>query len=277
MSSNGPATNATASGSASRELPALQQMRESVQELLRQGKVQEGCEMLLSALEAVLRKSHELELLIAKLQRVGRSSERIDPAQLQLLFEELLQASGAASSPDWEAEGKEDTALQREIAAAEARSLAVKHPRRPAGSALRTHGVERQSHEEVLGEEQRHCPRCGRPMKPMGHDITHRLEYVPGHFIEHEYRLQKYGCGTCKEEIKTAPAPPRKCSIAAPRMRRCLPTSSLASTPITPRCIDCIGFTLAVVQRSRSLRCATGRRGSRSWSSPWWSSCTSGS
>ena len=202
MSTNGPAATATAG-----ELPALQQMRDSVQALLRQGKVQESCEMLLSALEAVLRKSQELELLVAKLQRVGRSSERIDPAQLQLLFEELLQASGAAGLPDWESEGKEDAALQREIAAAEARAPAVKRPRRSTGSTWTTQGVEQQSHEEVLAEEQRHCPRCGRPMKPMGQDITHRLEYVPGHFIEHEYRLQKYGCGTCKQGVRTAPAP----------------------------------------------------------------------
>ncbi len=210
MSTSGPAGTATAR-SPQQEVPALQQVRESAQALLRQGKVQESCELLLSALEAVLRKSQELELLVARLRRAshGSKSERIDPAQLQLLFDELLQHSSDSAAPDAEMEAAEDAALDREIALAEKRHTESKHRAEKGGSSWRTHGVERQTHEAEVAEQQRRCPRCGRPMQFMGLDVTRRLEYVPGRFIEREHRLQKFGCGSCKEGVTTAAAPPQ--------------------------------------------------------------------
>jgi len=59
--------------------------------MLAEGKVDEAFELFVSALDAVLRKTRELELLVAKLsrERVGKRSERIDPGQLQLMFEQL--------------------------------------------------------------------------------------------------------------------------------------------------------------------------------------------
>ncbi len=42
------------------------------------------------------------------------------------------------------------------------------------------------------------------------------LEYVPGHFVEHEWRLGKYACGRCKLGVHTAPGPvkPFGCTAA---------------------------------------------------------------
>jgi transposase len=197
-------------GSSRRELPALRQVRESAQALLREGKSEEAWEFLLAALEAVLVKTQELELLVAKLRRAGRGtrSERIDPAQLQLLFEELVRQSEEAV-PDPEAEAKEDAELDREIEAAESQQPERKKKTRKKGPGWRTRGVERRTHTASLPEAERTCPQCGRPLRPMGEDVTRRLEYVPGHFIEHEHRLEKYGCGACKEGVATAPAPPQ--------------------------------------------------------------------
>ena len=210
MRGTGPSTVATARPP-TREIPALRQVRESAQALLREGKAEEGWELLLSALEAVLVKSQELELLVARLQRAGRGtkSERIDPAQMQLLFEELMRQSGERTEPDPEAEAKEDAALEREIEAAENRRADRKQKARQKGPGWQIRGVERQTHEAVVPEEERSCPLCGRPMRPMGQDITRRLEYVPGHFVEHEHRLEKYGCGACKEGVTRAAAPPQ--------------------------------------------------------------------
>jgi len=198
-------------------MPALRQIRESAEALLREGKTEESWELLLSALEAVLAKSQELELLVARLRRAARGtkSERIDPAQLQLLFDELIRQCAEAGQPDPEAEGKEDAALERDIEAAEKRQPQGRHKRRQKGAGSEIRGAERQMHTVEVPEEQRTCPHCGRPKKPMGEDITRRLEYVPGHFIEHEYRLQKYGCGSCKEGVTTAPAPPQVLSRSA--------------------------------------------------------------
>jgi len=213
---------ATARQPHQRDIPALRQVRESAQALLRAGKTEETWELLLSTLEAVLVKTQELELLVAKLRR-GRGSsksERIDPAQLQLLFEELIRQSLQPIEPDPEAEAKEDAALEREIAEAETRRAERKQKARAKGPDLQIRDVERQTHKAEVPEDQRNCPRCGRPLKPMGEDITRRLEYVPGRFVEHEYRLQKYGCGACKEGVTTAPAPPQV-------LRRCAADASL--------------------------------------------------
>src|SRR6516164_7958536 len=106
------------------EPSALQQIRESAQALLGEGKVEEAFEFFLSALEAVLRKTRDLELLVAKLRRegAGKRSERIDPGQLQLLFEALCSQRSEAdptATMDPQAEAREDAALDEEIKEAE--------------------------------------------------------------------------------------------------------------------------------------------------------------
>jgi transposase len=196
-----------------REIPALRQVRESAQVLFAEGKTEETWEFLLSALEAVLVKTQELELLVAKLRRGwrGTKSERLDPGQLKLMFEELFRQGTEATAVDPEAEAKEDAALDREIEAAERGQSAAKsrpQPRQKRGG-WQTEGIERQTHRVEVPEAERSCGRCGREMKPIGEDITRRLEYVPGRFVEHEHRLEKYACGACKEGVTTAPAPPQ--------------------------------------------------------------------
>jgi transposase len=194
-----------------RELPALKQIRESAQALLREGKTEETLQFLLAALEAVLVKTHELELVVAKLRRAwrGTKSERIDPAQLQLLFEELIRQAGEPEESDPEAEAKADAALDREIEAAEKEHPEAKEKQRKRGAGWQTRGAERRTHKVTVPEAERTCPQCGRPLKLMGEDVTRRLEYVPGHFVEHEHHLEKYACGACKEGVVTAPAPPQ--------------------------------------------------------------------
>ena len=86
-----PAGSCRPQPAAAWEPSALRQIRESAEALRAEGKVEEAFEFFLSALEAVLRKTRDLELLVAKQRRegAGKRSERIDPGQLQLLFEAL--------------------------------------------------------------------------------------------------------------------------------------------------------------------------------------------
>ena len=73
-----------ANGSTEVNPEPLEQIRKSARSLADEGKVEEAFELLVSALEAVLRTSRELELLVLKLrrERVGKRSERVDPDQL---------------------------------------------------------------------------------------------------------------------------------------------------------------------------------------------------
>jgi transposase len=188
-------------------IEALRQIRESARALLDQGKSEEAWELFLSALEAVLAKNRELELLVAKLRRVGTKSERLDPGQLSLLFQELLAQAGTRAAVDPEAEARADAELDGQIKEAEESRPVDKRKKRKGAPGWRTRGVERRVHQVQVPEAQRICADCGRAKKKIGEDVTRKLEYVPAHFIEHEYHLEKYACGVCKEGVTTAAGP----------------------------------------------------------------------
>ena len=212
MSAPGAAGGGTA---APRETPALRQIKESAQVLLRAGKTEETWELFLSALEAVLVQNRDLTLLVAKLRQAARGtrSERVDPGQLSLLVEALVAEGTAPVDVDPEAEAQEDAALDRDIERAEqARRAAASSPGRlprRRGAGWHAPGVERKVHQVDVPEGQRACPHCGDPLSRLGTDSTRRLRYVPGHFEEDEYHLATYACGRCKEGVTTAPAPPQ--------------------------------------------------------------------
>lgn len=207
------ATTGPAGGAAAppkHEMAALRQIKESAQALLQEGKTEETWEFLLSALEAVLSRNSDLELLVAKLRRIHLNprSERIDSVQLALLFDALVGQATAAAAMDPEAEAQADAQLDREIEDAEqtAPETAPTKTRKP-GPGWQTRGVERQVHHVEVPPAARTCADCGRPMKRIGEDVTRMLEYVPAHFVEHEYHLEKYACGGCKEGVTSAPGP----------------------------------------------------------------------
>ena len=191
--------------------PALGQIRDSARSLATEGKTEEAVDLLVSALDAVLRKSRELELMVLKLQRerVGKRSERVDPGQLQLMFEQLMseQVDGAEEPElDPEEEAREDAQLQRQIEEAKKTRQKGKG-KKPRRETIRTAGIERELHERQLLEEERSCSQCGRLQKSLGQDVRRRLTYVPGHFVEHVYHLEKYACGKCRGGVTTAKGP----------------------------------------------------------------------
>lgn len=186
---------------------AFAQVREMATAMVAEGRSGEAFDFLLSALEAVLRKSRELEMLIARLRRAGRSSERVDAKQLALLFEELIEQLGTDSqAPDPEAEARADAELEREIRSAEAARRERGERGRGPSRSWRTQDVKRNVHKVEVPAEERTCHRCGKQKQKIGEDISRTLEYVPGHFVEHEYHREKWACGTCQWGVTTAPA-----------------------------------------------------------------------
>lgn len=205
----------------------LEQVRAAAGALLREHKVDEAFELVLSAMDAVLRKSRELELLVAKLrrERLGQHSERVNAAQLALLFEELQRQGGATAVVDAAAEDRDDASVNGEIQAAEderkeaAREIASKKGK----GRLSLNGAERQVHETELSEDDRRCAQCGQPRQKIGEEVARRIEYVPGHLVQHEHRLPKYACADCATE--SSPRRDRRgSSSAASRTPRSWPT-----------------------------------------------------
>src|SRR3990170_2679268 len=216
------------------EMAALRQIKESAQALLEEGKTEETWEFLLSALEAVLSRNSDLELLVAKLRRVHLNprSERIDPAQLALLFEALVGQAAHEAETDPEAEAQADAQLDREIEDAEkTASETEKTKKRKNGPGWKTRGVRQEVHKLEVPQAERTCTECGREKKPIGEDVTRRLEFVPAHFVEHVYHLEKYACGYCKEGVATAPAPEQV-------IERSAATASLLAHVVVSKYVD---------------------------------------
>jgi hypothetical protein len=146
-------------------LSPLQQIRHAAQALLAQGKVDETWDFFLAALEAVLVKNRDLELLLTKLRRarIGRHSERLDPGQIALLFDALVGQGGDGTAVDRDTEAHEDAALDREIAEAEhAHPRTSRGPRktRKHGPGWQTRGVQRQVHAVEVPRADRACATC---------------------------------------------------------------------------------------------------------------------
>ena len=228
-------TAASADGSApppKRDLSALRQIKESAQTLLREGKTEETWELLLSALDAVLSRNCDLELLVAKLrrERLNPRSERLDPAQLALLFEALAGQAAPEPEMDPEAEAQADAQLDREIEDAE-KTEPGKTKKRKNGPGWKTRGVRQEVHKLEVPQAERTCTECGREKKLIGEDVTRRLELVPAYFVEHEYHREKYACGYCKEGVATAPAPEQV-------LERSAATASLLAHVVVSKYVD---------------------------------------
>jgi transposase len=156
-------------------------------------------------------------MLVAKLQRegFGRKSERIDPGQMALLFEALARQSAAEAepvsgmTPDTSALSEADAALSAEIEGARNDELAPRKKRKKKRERVKLRNVETIRHEEKVPDTERCCERCGKPKRSLGEEVTRVVEFVPARFIEHLHVREKLACGSCKDEVTTAPGPAR--------------------------------------------------------------------
>jgi transposase len=187
------------------ESHALQQIRDAAQGLLTEGRTEEAFEYFEAALAAVLRRNAELEQLLAKLrrERLGSRSERVSAEQLALMLDELRQQLSEEAFASVTG-AQQDAGLESEIERAKASEPQAARARRRAWQAR---DVERKVHHVSVPEAERVCRECGREKRRMGEDITRTLAYVPAHFVEHEYSLEKYACGRCKQGVSTAEGP----------------------------------------------------------------------
>jgi transposase len=118
----------------------------------------------------------------------GRSSERLGRAihQIELTLEDLEEQQAAAAD------------RLKQAAPPKADTAAVKPVRRPLPDHLPRDVV---THVVACT-----CPGCGRPMQPIGEDLSEVLDYRPATFRVIRHVRPKYACRSC-EKIAQAPAP----------------------------------------------------------------------
>ena len=135
-----------------------------------------------------------LRHLLRQLQRAhfGRSSEKLDPEQLHLAFEDIEQAIAATEAAD----------DKRDPVGARARA----DKRRVNRGALAAHLP--RVHVTIEPEDT-NCPCCRAPMHVIGEETSQRLDVIPAQFRVMVTHRPKYACRACEQAVVQAPAPER--------------------------------------------------------------------
>ena len=135
-----------------------------------------------------------LRHLLGQLRRAqfGRRSERLDPEQMLLAFEDIEQAIAG------------DEAREEKNDAAVAAAGAAK--RRANRGALPVH-LPRV--DVTIEPDDTNCPCCRAPMHVIGEETSQRLDVVPAQFRVIVTHRPKYACRACEQAVVVAPAPER--------------------------------------------------------------------
>jgi transposase len=133
---------------------------------------------------------HQLEQLLRRLY--GRKSERLDPNQLLLFAQEIVEAAGPEPTPGLEP-------APEPAPPAPARPPAQGHGRKPLPMSLPRRRV---VHD--VPPEERLCPDCGLQRACFGEEVREQLEYVPASMIVIEHARPKYACKGCEAHVVIA-------------------------------------------------------------------------
>jgi len=154
-----------------------------------------------------------LQHLIQQLRRAqfGRSSEKLDPDQLALAFEDIEQAIAAIEADD------DKKSLIRARARAE--------KRRTNRGALPAHLP--RVHVTIEPDDTK-CPCCQAPMHMIGEESSERLDVIPAQHRVLVTHRPKYGCRSCEQAVVQAPAPERL-------IRGGLPTEAMVASVLVAK------------------------------------------
>ncbi len=162
-------------------------------------------EVLNTALEAERREKRDLQHYIDYLRRrkFGSKGERLDPAQLCIPFDDLIDVIEAERPHAPLPEALEATDAEE----AEDR-IPKRHRRKGAhGRKAVSPDLPRERVEHEIDADDRCCPSCSKDMSRIGEVITEEVEYVPASVVVREHIRPKYACRCCQEGVLTAPPP----------------------------------------------------------------------
>jgi transposase len=149
-------------------------------------------EQLASSQQEVVSLRHQLDVLCQRL--FGKTSERVDPRQLQLALEQLANESGPVTEP-----------LEMDSGETPVRGHGR---RRPTGRRRLPAHLPRRRVEIDVPDTDKTCA-CGHARTRIGETVTSKLEYEPASFVVLETARAKYACPHCHAGVVAAPAPPQ--------------------------------------------------------------------
>jgi transposase len=158
---------------------------------------------LLDHIQSLQSENAQLKYFLARLQHrlYGRRSEKIDPNQLQLLFDDEQANESVASRitpPPFVGEAPDAEEPPRRK-----KGRPLPHPGR---MALPAH-LSRQRIE--IHPESLACPCCQGELRRLGEEISEELGRQPARFFVRQYVRVKYACPRCQDQIVRPPLPAR--------------------------------------------------------------------
>ncbi len=136
----------------------------------------------------------KLEKLVSRYERLqyGRTSEKLNPEQLQLALEEIEQAVAAA-----------ETEAQKIKPAPERKARSARRP----GDNRPSLPADLAQVNVTLEPESLICPCCAGVLHAFGEDVSRRLDVIPVHYQVVVTHRPKYTCRSCRDVLVQAPAP----------------------------------------------------------------------
>ena len=144
--------------------------------------------------DEVRSQNDRLEHLLQQLRRMhfGPRSEKLDPDQLALAFEDIEQAIAAGEAVA-DRQNKEAARVRADKRRAERRALPAHLP---------------QVHVTIEPKDKT-CSCCRSPMHVIGEETSQRLDVVPAQYRVIVTHRPKYACRACDQAVVQAPAPER--------------------------------------------------------------------
>lgn len=159
------------------------------------GRDDEAWAALRSAFLGVTRKLVSAELRAA-IARIARSSEQLDPRQLELLAAEVeAQEAEAGESPTEPAEEQVADEVEQLIDEAEAETSSERRP----GRRKLPDELPRERRTIDVSAEDRACPCCGGERVEIGRESREVLDLVPMRFRVLRYERIRRACPSCKD------------------------------------------------------------------------------
>lgn len=161
--------------------------------------IEELTRKLKSAHQSIKILQHQVEQLLRRVY--GRRSEKLDPRQL--MFDGLVLE--AMEQPDVEPEPLAELPSSTKVEAKKEVKTKHNHP----GRIPIPEHLERVEIVLDIPEEEKLCPKTGKPLKQIGWEVSEKLEYKPGKLIVNVYKRPKYVSPdpVASEEVGVVTAP----------------------------------------------------------------------
>lgn len=177
--------------------PDLVEVKSKLQQLARDGRVDELIDLVIELLATVKGDNNNLKTQLKNALRhlYGRRSEKVSSSQLSLMFDKLDEVPKSAQEAL-------DSSSNAEVPQPDHRPRA--HKPRQGGRSRLPDNLPREEQTLLVTDEQRHCADCDCEKKSIGFLKSEVLEFVASHFKVIEQKREKVACPQCEAGVSIA-------------------------------------------------------------------------